>query len=50
MRILREALGLARVAIASDGLTSLLGALGASVGVVVAAGTGTVCSRAAATR
>jgi glucosamine kinase len=32
-----------RVAIASDGLTSLLGALGGGDGAVVAAGTGTVC-------
>jgi N-acetylglucosamine kinase-like BadF-type ATPase len=32
-----------RLAIASDGLTSLLGALGAGDGAVVAAGTGTVC-------
>jgi glucosamine kinase len=32
-----------RLAIASDGLTSLLGALGADDGAVVAAGTGTVC-------
>jgi N-acetylglucosamine kinase-like BadF-type ATPase len=40
--ILVEALGLDHLAIASDGLTSLFGALGASDGAVVAAGTGTV--------
>jgi N-acetylglucosamine kinase-like BadF-type ATPase len=41
--LLRNALGLEKVAIASDGLTSLLGALGDRPGAVVAAGTGTVC-------
>ena len=41
--LLRERLGVVRVTIASDGVTSLLGALGESLGVVVAAGTGTVC-------
>jgi N-acetylglucosamine kinase-like BadF-type ATPase len=41
--LLRRALGLRQVAIASDGLTSLLGALGDRPGAVVAAGTGTVC-------
>jgi glucosamine kinase len=41
--LLRRELGLQRVAIASDGLTSLLGALGDRPGAVVAAGTGTVC-------
>ena len=40
---LRRELGLERVAIASDGLTSLLGALGDRPGAVVAAGTGAVC-------
>ncbi len=39
----REALGIDRVAIATDGLTALLGALGRRDGVVVAAGTGTAC-------
>jgi N-acetylglucosamine kinase-like BadF-type ATPase len=41
--LLRDGLGLRRVAIASDGLTSLLGALGDRPGAVVAAGTGAVC-------
>jgi N-acetylglucosamine kinase-like BadF-type ATPase len=41
--LLRRELGLQQVAIASDGLTSLLGALGDRPGAVVAAGTGTVC-------
>lgn len=41
--LLRSELALERVAIASDGLTSLLGALGERDGAVVAAGTGTVC-------
>ena len=41
--LLREELGLRRLAIASDGLTSLLGALGDRPGAVVAAGTGAVC-------
>jgi N-acetylglucosamine kinase-like BadF-type ATPase len=41
--LLCRGLGLQRVAIASDGLTSLLGALGDRPGAVVAAGTGTVC-------
>ena len=41
--LLRRELGLERVAIASDGLTSLLGALGDRPGAVVAAGTGAVC-------
>ena len=41
--LLRRELGLERVAIASDGLTSLLGALGERPGAVVAAGTGAVC-------
>ncbi len=40
---LRERVGGARVTIASDGVTSLLGALGDRLGAVVAAGTGTVC-------
>ena len=40
---LRTRLGVSRVTIASDGVTSLLGALGEQLGVVVAAGTGTVC-------
>ena len=39
----RDALGIDRVAIATDGLTALLGALGRRDGVVVAAGTGTAC-------
>jgi N-acetylglucosamine kinase-like BadF-type ATPase len=41
--LLRARVGVARVTIASDGVTSLLGALGESLGAVVAAGTGTVC-------
>jgi N-acetylglucosamine kinase-like BadF-type ATPase len=41
--LLRARTGVARVTIASDGVTSLLGALGESLGAVVAAGTGTVC-------
>lgn len=41
--LLRARIGAARVTIASDGVTSLLGALGERLGAVVAAGTGTVC-------
>jgi N-acetylglucosamine kinase-like BadF-type ATPase len=41
--LLRRELAVERLAIASDGLTSLLGALGDHDGAVVAAGTGTVC-------
>jgi N-acetylglucosamine kinase-like BadF-type ATPase len=41
--LLRAELAVERLAIASDGLTSLLGALGDRDGAVVAAGTGTVC-------
>jgi N-acetylglucosamine kinase-like BadF-type ATPase len=41
--ILRARVGVAQVTIASDGVTSLLGALGERRGAVVAAGTGTVC-------
>jgi len=41
--LLRARVGAARVTIASDGVTSLLGALGERLGAVVAAGTGTVC-------
>jgi N-acetylglucosamine kinase-like BadF-type ATPase len=41
--LLRRELAVQRLAIASDGLTSLLGALGDRDGAVVAAGTGTVC-------
>ena len=41
--LLRRELAVERLAIASDGLTSLLGALGDRDGAVVAAGTGTVC-------
>jgi N-acetylglucosamine kinase-like BadF-type ATPase len=41
--VVRSELGVERVAIASDGLTALLGALGRRDGVVVAAGTGTAC-------
>jgi glucosamine kinase len=41
--LLRARLGAGRVTIASDGVTSLLGALGERPGAVVAAGTGTVC-------
>ena len=41
--LLRTELDVERLAIASDGLTSLLGALGDADGAVVAAGTGTVC-------
>jgi N-acetylmuramic acid 6-phosphate etherase len=41
--LLCRELGLPSVAIASDGLTSLLGALGDRPGAVVAAGTGAVC-------
>jgi glucosamine kinase len=40
---LREGLPIERAWIASDGLTALLGAIGARDGAVVAAGTGTVC-------
>ena len=39
----RGSLGLGRLTIATDGLTALLGAIGARDGVVVAAGTGTAC-------
>lgn len=39
----RGSLGVERLAIATDGLTALLGAIGARDGVVVAAGTGTAC-------
>lgn len=39
----RESAGVDSLAIASDGLTALLGAIGARDGVVVAAGTGTAC-------
>ena len=39
----RERAGVDSLAIASDGLTALLGAIGARDGVVVAAGTGTAC-------
>jgi glucosamine kinase len=42
-QLLLERLGPVRLALASDGLTSLLGALGERDGAVVAAGTGTVC-------
>jgi N-acetylmuramic acid 6-phosphate etherase len=42
-QVLRARVGAPRVTIASDGVTSLLGALGEREGVVVAAGTGTVC-------
>jgi N-acetylglucosamine kinase-like BadF-type ATPase len=41
--LLRARLGVERVTIASDGVASLLGALGDRLGAVVAAGTGTVC-------
>jgi N-acetylglucosamine kinase-like BadF-type ATPase len=41
--LLRARIGVARVTIASDGVTSLLGALGERLGAVVAGGTGTVC-------
>jgi glucosamine kinase len=41
--LLRARVGAAQVTIASDGVTSLLGALGERPGAVVAAGTGTVC-------
>lgn len=41
--LLRAELAVERLAIASDGLTSLLGALGARDGAVVASGTGTIC-------
>ena len=41
--LLRAQVGADRVTIASDGVTSLLGALGERLGAVVAAGTGTVC-------
>ena len=47
---LRTRLGVSRVTIASDGVTSLLGALGERLGVVVAAGTGTVCVARGPTR
>ena len=39
----RQAVGVESLAIASDGLTALLGAIGRRNGVVVAAGTGTAC-------
>jgi glucosamine kinase len=39
----RRSVGVESLAIASDGLTALLGAIGRSDGVVVAAGTGTAC-------
>jgi N-acetylglucosamine kinase-like BadF-type ATPase len=41
--LLRSRLSVERLSIASDGVTSLLGALGERDGAVVAAGTGTVC-------
>ena len=41
--LLRARLSIERLSIASDGVTSLLGALGDRDGAVVAAGTGTVC-------
>jgi N-acetylglucosamine kinase-like BadF-type ATPase len=41
--LLRARLSVGRLSIASDGVTSLLGALGDRDGAVVAAGTGTVC-------
>ena len=41
--LLGARIGAPRVTIASDGVTSLLGALGESLGAVVAGGTGTVC-------
>jgi glucosamine kinase len=41
--VLRRELRLERLAIASDALTALLGAIGAQDGAVVAAGTGTAC-------
>jgi N-acetylglucosamine kinase-like BadF-type ATPase len=41
--LLRARLSVERLSIASDGVTSLLGALGERDGAVVAAGTGTVC-------
>ena len=41
--LLRSELAVERLAIGSDGLTSLLGALGDADGAVVASGTGTVC-------
>jgi N-acetylglucosamine kinase-like BadF-type ATPase len=40
---LRRTMQIERVSIASDGLTALLGAIGARPGAVVAAGTGAVC-------
>ena len=39
----RRSVGVESLAIASDGLTALLGAIGRRDGVVVAAGTGTAC-------
>ena len=41
--LLREGLSIQRLSIASDGVTSLLGALGGRDGAAVAAGTGSVC-------
>jgi N-acetylglucosamine kinase-like BadF-type ATPase len=41
--LLRSRIGVSHVRIASDGVTSLLGALGERPGAVVAAGTGTIC-------
>lgn len=46
----RRGAGVESVAIASDGLTALLGAIGARDGVVVAAGTGTACLARRGTR
>ena len=46
----RASAGVEALAIASDGLTALLGAIGARDGVVVAAGTGTACLARRGTR
>jgi glucosamine kinase len=46
----RRGAGVESLAIASDGLTALLGAIGARDGVVVAAGTGTACLARRGTR
>jgi N-acetylglucosamine kinase-like BadF-type ATPase len=48
--VLRSELGVADVAIASDGVTSLLGALGNAPGCVVASGTGTIVVARSGTR
>jgi len=48
--VFRQTVGVESLAIASDGLTALLGAIGRRDGVVVAAGTGTACLARRGTR